>query len=116
MVPEGLVTCISAPNSKSTGIDKWDTPIGFAFDIYYNRARRPITIESVSLVDPHNLILHGALLYEMGHPRQPIIQEIAWAKLAQAVRTNAWADRQGIPGAAMPGWSFSPGRGLSSTR
>ncbi len=101
-VPKGLVTCIAAPNSKSTGIDKWDTPIGFAFDSYRNRARRPLTVESVSLVDPHNLVLHSALLYAMGHPRQPLIQEFAWARLGQAVRPDAWADRQAIPGAAIP--------------
>ena len=102
VVPKGLVTCITAPNVKSTGIDKWDTPIGFAFDNYYNRARSPLTIESVSLVDPHNLILHRALLYKIGPTRQSLIQEFAWTGLGQAARPDAWTDRQAIPGAAMP--------------
>jgi hypothetical protein len=102
VVPKGLVTCISAPNTKSTGINKWDTPIGFAFDDYYNRSREALTIESVSLVDPHNLTLHRALLYKIGQPRQSLIQEFAWAELGQAARPDAWTDRQAIPGAAMP--------------
>jgi hypothetical protein len=99
--PKDLVSCIVAPDVRSTGIGEWDTPIGFALDMYYNHAHRPLTIKSVSLIDSHNLVLHGALLYKMPHSQRPLIQETAWDRLSQSAQPNSWAARQAIPGAVM---------------
>jgi hypothetical protein len=91
-----------APGYWSTGIVSWHTPIAFALDSYYNRSRHPLTIESVALVDPHNVALHGALLYAIPQSRHPLIMETAWDTLSRYARPGAWAARQSVPGAVIP--------------
>ena len=74
--------------------------------MYYNRSADPITIDSVQLLDPHNLVLHAAVLYEMSHYQHPLALESAWSKEGTYVPAEQWAQRQSIPGAAIP-----PGNG-----
>jgi hypothetical protein len=49
-----------------------------AFDGYYNSSASPVEIESVSLIDSHDLVLHGAVVYEMRHSEDPLIQVDGW--------------------------------------
>ncbi|HMH94251.1 MAG TPA: hypothetical protein VK586_24610 [Streptosporangiaceae bacterium] len=51
----------SCAPSYSTGPNAWDAPIGYAEDIYWNNSSASLTIEPVSLIDPHNLVLHGSV-------------------------------------------------------
>jgi hypothetical protein len=103
-----------APDYRSTGIISWNTPIAFALDSYHNRSRRPLTIESVVLIEPHNVVLHGALLYEMPQSRHPLIMETAWDTLSRYARPRAWAARQAVPGAVIPAPRPAAGRGQTA--
>jgi hypothetical protein len=98
--------CLPAPH-PAEGIDRWDSPVGVALDMYYNQSSLPLTIESVALLDPHNLVLHGGLVYEMAHSLHPLVTETGWDQEGQGVPAAAWAGRQRIPGAVIP-----PGHGL----
>ena len=103
VVQEGVKACAEAHNmAPSVGVPAWDSPMSWAFDWYYNQSMSPVEIESVSLMDPHGLILHGAIVYEMPHSENPIIQVDGWALLAKHANPSVWARRQNIPGAVIP--------------
>jgi hypothetical protein len=104
---EGVLGCIPAPN-PGTAITRWNTAIGFALDMFYDRSRSPLTITAVTLIDPHNLLLHGALVYEMVHNAHPLILEDAWSTIGQHAPPQAWAARQPVPGAVMPPENAAP--------
>jgi hypothetical protein len=99
---KGFISCIPAPGYPSTGVEKWNTPIGFALDMYLNQSNSSLTIESVSLIDPHNLILHRTLVFEMAHARNPLVLQAAWNQLGRDAQPAAWAQRQAVPGAVIP--------------
>jgi hypothetical protein len=90
------------PNSPADGLDSWATPVAYAEDMYWNQGSAPLTVESVSLLDPHNLILHGSLVYEMAHARHPLPISWAWADVGSKVPPSEWRARQPIPGAVSP--------------
>jgi hypothetical protein len=96
---EGEISC--AP-SYSDGPNAWDAPIGYAEDTYWNNSAAPLTIESVSLIDPHNLALHGSVLYRMPHDLHHLSSPVSWAQEGQAVPPADWRARQRVPGAVMP--------------
>lgn len=98
----GYASCVPAPDPGTGGIKAWDTPIGFALDMFVNTSRSPIKVESVALMDPHGLILHGALVYEMAHSRHPLIEEDAWGEMGTGVPAALWQARQAVPGAIIP--------------
>jgi hypothetical protein len=102
-VPDGLTGCQS---TGAYGI-AWDSRIGFAEDMYYNQSHLPLTVESVRLLDPHNLVSHGGLLYEMYQDRHPLITATLWDNMGHGAAARQWAARQPIPGAVIP-----PGHGL----
>jgi hypothetical protein len=62
---EALITCIPAPDPGT--ITRWDSQIGYYRGIYYNHSSAPVTVESMSLLHPHNLTVHGAAVYKMAH-------------------------------------------------
>jgi hypothetical protein len=97
---KGMVNCSPAPNPGSA-ITTWHTPVWFALDMFVNTSRSPLTVESVSLIDPHNLTLRGALVYQMTHSQHPLIQAGALADLANSVPAAYWARRQFVPGAVI---------------
>jgi hypothetical protein len=102
-VQKGAKACAEAPNQyPATRIPAWNSPVGYALDWYYNGSASPIEIESVSLIDAHNLILHGAIVYEMQHSENPLVQAGGWATLPQYAKPSLWARRQSIPGAVIP--------------
>jgi hypothetical protein len=96
---EGMSAC--AP-SYSDGPNAWDAPIGYAEDTYWNDSSVPLTIESVSLIDPHNLVLHGSVLYRMPHYLHALPISDSWVQEGQAVPPADWRARQRVPGAVMP--------------
>src|SRR6266436_3614764 len=66
----GISTCIQAPD-QSSGIDSFDSPIGLSPGLFYNQSGESLTVESVSLLRPHNLVLHAVVVYEMAHYSNP---------------------------------------------
>jgi hypothetical protein len=109
-VQRGSASCVPAPNPPD--ITAWNTRIGFALDNFVNVSRERLTVESVSLIDPHNLILHGALVYEEAHSQHAMISETAFSAIGNSVPASARAGIQQVPGAVIaPGFptqSFAP--------
>jgi hypothetical protein len=100
---KGVEACAEAPNRyPSAGIPAWNSGVDYAFNWYYNSSAAPITIESVSLIDDHNLILHGAIVYEMPHSENPLGAVFGWSVFSHYASPVLWARRQGIPGAVIP--------------
>lgn len=99
---EAFIGCITAPD-PGTGIIRRDSQIGYYGGIYYNQSSGPVTMESVSLLHPHNLIFHGAAVYKMAHFKISLPYEWAWGKEGTAHSATQWAAiRQRIPGATIP--------------
>jgi hypothetical protein len=73
--------------------------VGFTMDWYVNLGHAPATIESLSLVDPHGLVLHGGLVYEMYQAKNPLGYFGAWNHISTGVPPGAW---QPIPGGVIP--------------
>lgn len=90
------------PNTKLDGLLTWDAPVGYAEDMYWDQSSKPLTVESVSLLDPHNLVLHGGAIYKMPHSRHPLPISWAWADEGREVPAGGWSARQRIPGATIP--------------
>jgi len=80
-------------------VTSWDTPIGFALDEFVNVSRAPLTVESVKLIDAHNVILRGAFVYEMAHSLYQLAQAGVLAELRASVPAAAWSRVQTVPGA-----------------
>ena len=97
-VQKGAQACAEAPDRyPSAGIPAWNSPVGYALNWYYNSSAAPIEIVSVSLIDAHNLILHGAIVYELPHSENPLSQATGWAVMSQSARPRLWARRQIFP-------------------
>jgi hypothetical protein len=97
-----LIACTIAPN-PGTEINRWDSQIGYYAGIYYNHSSGPVTMESVSLLHPHNLILHGADVYKAAHFNISLPYEWPWGHEGTAHSATQWAAiRQRIPGATIP--------------
>jgi hypothetical protein len=97
----GDITCLVLP-APAIGVRTWHTPVGFTTDWYVNQGRQPVTIQSVALIDPHGLVLHRGLVYEMVQAAHVLYQAIAWADLGRGALPSAWRARQAIPGAVLP--------------
>jgi hypothetical protein len=97
---KGMAACLPAPNSDSA-VTSWHSPVWFAVDLFVNESRSPLTVESVSLIDPHNVRLRGALVYEIVHQRYQLVQTGGLGDLASSVPASAWARRQYVPGAVI---------------
>ena len=99
---EAVIGCIPAPD-PGTGINRWDSQIGYYGGIYYNQSSGPVTVASVSLLHPHNLIFHGAAVYKVAHYKISLSYEWAWGQEGKAHSATQWAAiRQRIPGATIP--------------
>jgi hypothetical protein len=96
---EGMASCIPAPD-PGTAITRWNSQVGVLAGMYYNSSDYPVTLESVSLISPHNLVLHGAAVFEMVHYRNSIAFESAWSQEASFGRV--WTPPQAVPGAVIP--------------
>jgi hypothetical protein len=94
---------------KAAGL-AWNSRIGFALDMYFNQSRTRVIVESVRLLDPHNLASHGGLVYEMYRSAHPLVSAAAWDKMGDGAPAPQWAERQAIPGAVIqPGHGLPPG-------
>jgi hypothetical protein len=104
VVQEGVKACAEAPDveAPATGIPAWNSPVGWALDWYYNSSPSPVEIESVSLIDAHNLVLHGTFVYQMRHSEHPLVQGSGWDQMHVGADPGAWAARQAVPGAVIP--------------
>jgi hypothetical protein len=91
--------CAPAPD-PGTAITRWNSQVGALAGMYYNSSAYPVTIESVSLISPHNLVLHGAAVFEMAHYRNSIAIVAAWSQEASFGRV--WTPPQAVPGAVIP--------------
>jgi len=99
---KALIACIPAPD-KDAGVIRWDSQIGYYAGLYYNPSSGPVTVESVSLLHPHNLIVHGAAVYKMAYLKLSLPYEWAWGQEGTAHSATQWAAiRQRIPGATIP--------------
>lgn len=97
----GNKICVEAPNTtKASGVPTWNTPVGFAFNWYDNMSSAPVEIKSVSLISPHNLILHGALTYR-GTLGNPNTSGNAWKLMYKGATPSEWKHRQTVPGAVI---------------
>lgn len=99
---KALIMCAPAPDPEA-GVTRWDSPVGFYGGIYYNQSSVHVTMESVSLLSPHNLILHGAAVYEVAHFDIALPYEWAWGHEGTRYSAAQWAAiRQPVPGAILP--------------
>jgi hypothetical protein len=105
----GYTGCVPAPGGKG-GAPRWDTPFGFATGAYYNQARTPVTIESVSLIDPHNVTLRSVVVYDTDRNQSSLPLNFPWSQFSQNLPKALWAARQHVPGAVLP-----PGHPLGSS-
>ena len=92
----------------SVGVTAWNSPIGYSITWYYNASAAPLEIESVALIDPHGLVLHGAIAYEMRQSEHPLINTAGWQLMGHGADPDAWAHRQRIPGAVIPPETGTP--------
>ena len=88
------------PDNRIDGLPTWDAPAGYAEDMYWNQSSQPLTIEAVQLLDPHNLVLQGSVLYKMAHASHALPLASGWAQMGRE-DPPAWQARQRIPGAVM---------------
>jgi hypothetical protein len=99
---EAAQACVPAPNSyRSDDIPAWNSPVAFALVWYYNASASPVVVESVSLIDAHNLVLHKSVVYEAEHEQHQLIPAVGWPAISQGSDPAAWAHRQGVPGAVI---------------
>jgi len=96
-----VVACIPTPDPLA-GASSWNSAVGSAIGMYYNQSGSPVTVTSVSLLDPHNLTLHGAVLYEMAHYAHALTPISGWKDEEEGALASDWARRQPIPGAVIP--------------
>jgi hypothetical protein len=107
----GMVLCTPAPNpGAGIGLDRWDSAVGLSAGLYYNQSQRPVTVRTVSLVGAHNMVLHGAMVYEMVQYRNPLPLEFEWEYGAKGTQVNAQLVQQvpddGIPPGIGPVTNF----------
>jgi hypothetical protein len=113
--PRGAASCMPVPDPAGH-VYTWNTPVAFNLDMFLNQAHEPLTIESVALIDPHNLTLQGAIVYEMPHSRYPLAMNAPVADEAAAVPKALWARHQTVPGAVIgPGHPAPIDKVLSTT-
>jgi hypothetical protein len=98
-VQAGMITCTPAPNA-GVGISSWHTPVAATVGMYYNQSRAPVTVQAVSLVGAHNMVLHGAMVYKMVRYRNPLPNVFLWEYGSPGLRVNAKLVQQ-VPGAVL---------------
>lgn len=84
----GALTCVPSPN-KPAGTLRWNTAIGFGESYFYNRSGHPLMLESVSLIDPHNVDLLGAEVYETAQDPKDLVNGGAFASEPVGVKLAA---------------------------
>lgn len=98
----GMSLCTPAPNpGAGIGLDRWDSQVGISAGMYYNQGQRPVTVRTVSLVGAHNMVLHGALVYEMPQYRNPLPTTFKWEYGSRGDGLNVRLVQQ-VPGAVIP--------------
>lgn len=95
------INCIPAPD-PGAGVSQWNSPVGFSRGMFYNQGAAPLTIDSVTLLQPDNVTLRGAIVYKMPHSTYPIPLEWGWDGDKMYVPTADWNARQQVPGAVIP--------------
>ena len=82
------------PANQVTG---WQAPVAFSMDAFLNHGGAPVTIQSLSLLDAHGLVIHDGVAYELPNGGHPLGYFGAWDRMyASAARA-----RQPIPGAVL---------------
>jgi hypothetical protein len=102
VVQEGVKYCAGAPSPPVNDIPAWNSPTGWAVDWYHNVSAAPVEMESVSLIDPHGLVLRGAFVYEMRHSEHALFSVAGWPLIGTDADPVAWTRRQSVPGAVIP--------------
>src|SRR5258707_8139124 len=97
----GNIACVYFPGPVNHVTD-WEAPVGFTLDMYVNLGNQPATIQSLSLVDSHGLVLHGGLVYELVRSKHALSFFGAWPSSNACANPGAWRARQPIPGAVIP--------------
>jgi hypothetical protein len=99
---EAAQGCASAPNNNlSDDTPAWNSPVGFALVWYYNASASPVVVESASLIDAHNLVLHKAIVYEAERERNQLTPVDGWPAISLGSNAASWARRQPVPGAVI---------------
>lgn len=98
----GMSSCTPAPNlGAGIGLDRWNSAVGISAGMYYNQSQRPLTVRTVSLVGAHNMVLHGAMVYEMPQYRDPLPNDFRWEYGSKGAWVNSKLLQQ-VPGAVIP--------------
>jgi len=98
----GMSECTPAPNlGAGIGLDGWKSAVGISVGMYYNQSQRPLTVRTVSLVGAHNMVLHGAMVYEMHQYRHPLPSMFRWEYGSKGSGVNSELVQQ-VPGAVIP--------------
>jgi hypothetical protein len=95
----GMSSCLPAPNLAAR-ISHWNSPYGVSAGMYYNQSSVPVTVQAVSLVGAHNMVLHRAVVYEMVRYRDPLPNSFAWGNGPDGMRVNENLV-QPVPGAVL---------------
>jgi hypothetical protein len=95
-------SCAPAPNKvASDAIPAWNSPVGFTGALYYNPTASPVTVESVSLIGAHNLVLHKAIVYQTRREQNQLAPANGWPAISLGSDQASWARRQPVPGAVI---------------
>jgi hypothetical protein len=114
-VQRGMAICMPTPN-PGAHVYSWDTPVAFNLDMFLNQSHQALVITAVTLIDPHNLHLDGALVYEMPHSQHPLALNAALSFEGSQVPPYLWARRQKVPGAVIgPGHPAPINKVLATT-
>ena len=97
----GFTFCAPEPNPDDKSFSRWDTPLGAATGMYYNQSSSPLTVQSVSLVAAHNMVLHAAMVHEMPQYKNPLPIEFTWEYGTDGGTVDARLV-QPVPGAVIP--------------
>jgi hypothetical protein len=99
---KGEKACAPAPSKiASEAVPAWNSPVGFTGAWYYNPTASPVTVESVSLIGAHNLVLHKTIVYQTRREQNQLAPVNGWPAVSLGSDPASWARRQPVPGAVI---------------
>ena len=100
-------SCAPAPNKVAAdAVPAWNSPVGFTGAWYYNSSASPVTVESVSLIGAHNLILHKAIVYQTRRGQDIQLTPVnGWPSISLGSDRAFWRP---MPSSPFPGAVIDP--------
>jgi len=77
-------------------------PTAFGLDYLSNQSSKPLTVDSIDLLNAHSLRLVGAAIVPEPHASGGVGDGLAWPPTSSDVDPALWRLREDIPGAVIP--------------